>query len=159
MAILTCEWLDLVTFSNLIFYISYGFLYITEYLESTESSRWNLLEPFQYVSDKIDISNAETFFEVFKRSLECRSKDPSVLKSAQNKARQLFQQLSKSNPEIVEFLDRQALIIPQVSYMNLFLIFTKIMLTSIVHHCRIMPNKNMLQIVLSKRERLEGCMI
>src|ERR1043165_1027643 len=97
------------------------FLHITEYLESKESSRWNLLKAFQY--------------------LECRSKDPNVLKSVQNKARQLFQQLNESNPEIVEFLDR--LIIPQVSYMNLFLIFTKIKLTSVVHHCRIIPNKNM----------------
>ncbi|GET04658.1 speckle-type POZ protein B-like [Rhizophagus clarus] len=41
------------------------------------------------------------------------SKDPSVLKSVQNKARQLSQQLNISQPDIVEFLDNQELIIAQ----------------------------------------------
>ncbi|GBC07530.1 hypothetical protein RclHR1_07510006 [Rhizophagus clarus] len=89
-------------------------LYITEYLESTEPSRWNLLGVFQHVSSKTNgISNADKIVEIFKQRLECRSKDPSVLKSVQNKARQLSQQLNISQPDIVEFLDNQELIIAQ----------------------------------------------
>jgi len=101
------------------------FLYITEYLESTESPRWNLLGALQYVSSKIDYTSkdADSIFENFKQRLECRSKDPSVFKSAQNRARKLSQQLDITQPEIIEFLEHQDSIIAQVSHTNLFLIF------------------------------------
>ncbi|PKY31285.1 hypothetical protein RhiirB3_448814 [Rhizophagus irregularis] len=85
-------------------------LYITEYLESTEYLRWNLLGVFQHVASKTNrINDANTIVEILKQRLECRSKDPNVLKSAQNKARQLSQQLDLSQPNIVEFLNSQEL--------------------------------------------------
>ncbi len=82
------------------------FLYITKYLESTESSRWSLLGVLQYVSSKIEYTSddAKSICEIFKQRLECRSNDHSVLKSVQNKARQLSLQLDITQPEIIEFL-------------------------------------------------------
>ncbi|CAI2199127.1 8342_t:CDS:2, partial [Funneliformis geosporum] len=68
-----------------------------EYLEAVDCTRWNLLGALRYVSSKTEFTS------------KSRAEDDNLLKPAQNKARQLSQELDISEPAIKEFLDSQDL--------------------------------------------------
>ncbi|CAI2198166.1 332_t:CDS:2, partial [Funneliformis geosporum] len=68
----------------------------------------------RYVSSKTEFTSSDVnlIYEMFKQRLESRAEDKNLLKSSQNKARQLSQELEEldiSEPAIKKFLDSQDL--------------------------------------------------
>ncbi|CAI2175598.1 11567_t:CDS:1, partial [Funneliformis geosporum] len=81
------------------------FAYITEYLKVVEYTQWNLLGALRYVLSKTEFTSSDinVIYKMFKQHLESRAEDKNLLKSAQNKARQVFQELYISDQQSKNF--------------------------------------------------------